>query len=75
MANEIETVDEILQKALTAAAIFSQLTQEHTDRIVRAVFKAGLGNRVRLAKMAHEETGMGRWEHKVMKNVVATQLV
>ncbi len=75
MTNEMDSVDEIVQRALTSAAIFSQLTQEHTDRIVRAVFEAGLGNRVRLAKMAFEETGMGRWEDKVIKNVVATQLI
>jgi acetaldehyde dehydrogenase/alcohol dehydrogenase len=30
---------------------------------------------VKLAKMAHEETNIGRWEDKVIKNVVATQLV
>ena len=75
MADATLSVDDLVQKSLTSAAIFSQLTQEHTDRIVRAVYRAGLENRVRLAKMAHEETGMGRWEDKVIKNVVATQLV
>lgn len=73
--NTAARANEILDKALLAAAEFHQFNQEQTDRIVEAVFKAGFSNRVRLAKMAHEETGMGIWEHKVIKNVLATQLV
>jgi len=68
-------IEEVMQKATHAAAIFSQLSQEHTDRIVRAVYEAGFNNRVKLAKMAHEETGLGDWKDKVIKNVIATQFV
>jgi acetaldehyde dehydrogenase/alcohol dehydrogenase len=71
----LQTANEIIQRALLAAAEFQQFNQMQTDRIVEAVFKAGFNNRVRLAKMAHEETGMGNWEDKVIKNVLATQLV
>lgn len=67
--------DDLLQKARIAAAIFSELDQEQTDHIVEQVYKAGLRNRVKLAKMAREETGRGVWEHKVLKNVLATQMV
>lgn len=69
------SVREIMDKATCAAAIFSQLSQDHTDRIVRAVYETGFNNRIRLAKMAHEETGLGKWQDKVIKNMVATQLV
>jgi len=68
-------VDAIMRKASLAAAVFSQLSQEHTDRIVKAVYQAGFNHRVRLAKLAVEETGIGNWKDKVIKNVVATQLV
>ena len=68
-------VDKIMEKAVSAAAIFSQLSQEHTDRIVRAVYEAGFNNRVKLAKLAYEETGKGKWEDKVIKNAIATQFV
>jgi len=71
----IAEVDIIMEKASFAAAIFSQLGQEHTDRIVKAVYEAGFKNRIKLAKLAHDETGMGAWEDKVIKNVVATQYV
>lgn len=70
-----QKADRLLTNAREAAAIFSQISQEHTDRIVKAVFEAAFKNRVRLAQMAEQETGMGRWEDKVIKNVVGSLLV
>ncbi|MCX6891707.1 MAG: aldehyde dehydrogenase family protein [Verrucomicrobia bacterium] len=70
-----EFADQILGRALQAGAVFAELGQAETDRIVDAVHKAAFNQRVRLARMANEETGMGRWEDKVLKNVVASQLV
>ena len=67
--------DDIIQRAQEAAAAFRDLDQAGTDRIVRSVYLAGMDNRVRLAVMAAEETGMGVGPHKVIKNVIASQLV
>lgn len=75
MADMQEHVEKMMRRASEAAAVFEQLDQEQTDRIVRAVYRAGFDARIRLAKMAVEETGMGIWEDKVVKNVLATQLV
>ncbi len=66
---------DVVEKASYAAAVFSQLSQEHVDRIVRAVYERGFKDRIRLAKLAYEETGIGNWKDKVIKNVVSTQLV
>ncbi len=71
----IDKANEILEKALFAAAEFHQFDQEQTDRIVESVYKAAFNARVKLAKMAQEETGIGIWEHKVLKNVIGSQLV
>ena len=68
-------VGEVLKKSVNADAVFRQSDQEHTDRIVRAVYKAVMDNRIRLAKMAVEETGLGFWKDKVLKTVVAAQFV
>lgn len=68
-------VNAIMEKAVSAAAIFSELDQGQTDRIVRAVYEAGFNSRIRLAKLAAQETGIGNWKDKVLKNVIATQLV
>jgi acetaldehyde dehydrogenase/alcohol dehydrogenase len=74
--NELaQRADEVMEKAALAAAEFNQLDQAQTDAIVERVARAGFEQRVRLAKMAHEETKLGVWQHKVIKNVVATQLV
>ncbi len=67
--------DEIIQRAQRAATAFKELDQPRTDRIVRAVYLAAMDNRVRLARMAADETGMGFGPHKVIKNVIAGQLV
>lgn len=75
MENYVQVADEMLQKAQIAAAIFQQLSQKETDKIVESVYKAGFNARIRLAKMASEETGIGIWQHKVLKNVLATQKV
>lgn len=69
------TAPELIQNATAAALAFRDLDQAKTDAIVRAVYVAALENRVSLAKLAHEETGIGTWEDKVLKNVIATQLV
>lgn len=67
--------EDIVARAVEAAEAFRHLGQKNTDSIIRAVYLAALAERVRLAKMAHEETGFGLWQHKVIKNFIATQLV
>lgn len=68
-------VNGIMNRAERAADAFRRFSQEETDRIVKAVAEAGFRNRVRLAKLAREETKLGRWEDKVIKNVIATRFV
>lgn len=70
-----ETVDELISQAREAAAIFSQYNQDEVDRIVHRAAKAGAAKRIELAKMAHEETGMGVFEDKVIKNLFATEYI
>jgi len=67
--------DEIVGRAVAAAAAFRRLDQEAVDRIVDAVFRATFDARVTLARLAFEETGMGVLEHKVRKNAWASLLV
>ena len=68
-------IDEVMNKAARAAVEFRKFNQEQTDRIVTAVYKAGFNNRIRLAGMAYEETGLGILKDKIIKNVIATQFV
>ncbi|MFA6484599.1 MAG: aldehyde dehydrogenase family protein, partial [Bacteroidales bacterium] len=68
-------IEEIMERARISGEKFSTYSQERVDQIVKAVYEAGFNNRVYLAKMAHEETGIGKWEDKVSKNVIATRYV
>jgi len=47
-----QKVNSLLNNATESAAVFSQLNQKQTDKIVKAVYKAAFKNRVKLAKMA-----------------------
>lgn len=75
MSDVRKKADEHLTKASIAAAEFEEFDQTKTDAIIEAVFEAALNARVTLAKMACAETELGVWEHKVLKNVLASQLV
>jgi len=67
--------DEIVGRAREAADAFRALDQEATDRIVEAVFRASFDARIELGRLAVEETGIGLFEHKVVKNAWASLLV
>jgi len=60
-------------QAKTAAAVFSQFSQEDVDRIVKPMVLAGLEQAQPLAALAVEETRLGVLEDKVIKNMVATE--
>ncbi len=64
------TVDEAVARAAKAQKIFQDLGLEQRRLIIRAMRKAAVGAAERLAKMAVEETGMGRVEDKIRKNLV-----
>ena len=73
--NQTTDINAAIRKAKSAAAIFGQLSQEHVDKIVYEVCKAGFDSRIELARLAIEETRLGKFEDKVIKNVVATQFI
>ena len=68
-------IENVMSKARKAAAELRNFNQEQTDRIVKAVYQAGFNNRVKLAKLAYEETKLGVLKDKILKNVIATKFV
>ena len=64
-----------VRRARTAAAVFTQCTQEDVDRVVKQMVLAGLEQAQYLARLAIEETKLGVLEDKVIKNMVATEFV
>jgi len=65
----------LIRQARTAAAVFTQCTQEDVDRIVKQMVLAGLEQAQYLARLAIEETRLGVLEDKAIKNMVATEFV
>src|SRR6201997_4459942 len=66
-------LEKLVSQARTAAAVFTQFTQEDVDRIVKPMVLAGLEQAQHLARLAVEETKLGGMEDKVIKNMVATE--
>jgi acetaldehyde dehydrogenase/alcohol dehydrogenase len=74
----IDSVDSLIakmQKMREAQEIFSTYTQEQVDKIFFAAAVAANKQRISLAKMAVEETGMGIVEDKVIKNHYAAEYI
>ncbi|MCR4672994.1 MAG: aldehyde dehydrogenase family protein [Lachnospiraceae bacterium] len=63
-----EYIEDLISKARAAQQEFETYTQEQVDRAVRAIGKIIYDNGEMLAKMGVEETGMGRYEDKIVKN-------
>lgn len=71
----ILNIETLMSNAMQAAQAWESFTQRQVDEIVKAAYEAGFNSRITLAKMAVEETGIGKWEDKVIKNVIATRYV
>ena len=68
-------LDGLAENAKLAAAEFAQFSQEQVDNVVKAMVMAGLRNAKKLARMAVDESKLGIFEDKVLKNFVATEFV
>ncbi|WP_373845523.1 acetaldehyde dehydrogenase (acetylating) [Clostridium sp.] len=71
----IQEVRTLIAKAKEAQAEFKNFSQEAIDKVVENIAKATEAQAVKLAKMAYEDTGYGKWEHKVIKNKFSSIVV
>jgi acetaldehyde dehydrogenase/alcohol dehydrogenase len=67
--------EELVGRARDAALAFRAFDQAQVDRIVHAVYAAAYDARMELARAACDETGMGVYEDKIIKNAWASLLV
>ena len=67
IARESE-IKELVLKARTAQSIYESFSQEQVDAVVRDIGKYVFDNAEPLAKMAVDETDMGSYEDKILKN-------
>ena len=72
---DVESLLQRINKLREAQRIFSGYTQEKVDEIFRAATMAANDSRIKLAKMAVEETKMGIIEDKVIKNHFSAEYI
>lgn len=75
IVDSVEKLEQALKRVRKAQETFATYTQEQVDKIFRAAAIAANKQRIPLAKMAVEETGMGVVEDKVIKNHYAAEYI
>ena len=75
IVNDEKSLEKMLSRVRTAQEKFASYTQEQVDKIFFAAAAAADKARITLAKMAVEETGMGVFEDKVIKNHYAAEYI
>ena len=69
----MQEVRELVEAAKEAQQELANMTQSQVDHIVRAIADAGVRNARRLAEMANEDTGFGKVEDKIIKNIFGSR--
>ncbi|MGN0178422.1 MAG: bifunctional acetaldehyde-CoA/alcohol dehydrogenase, partial [Monoglobaceae bacterium] len=75
IVDSVETLEAELEAVRAAQREYSHYSQEQVDKIFLAAASAANKERIPLAKMAVEETGMGVVEDKVIKNNYAAEYI
>ncbi|QOY59956.1 bifunctional acetaldehyde-CoA/alcohol dehydrogenase [Thermophilibacter immobilis] len=73
--DSVEVLQRRIQQMRAAQAEFAKFSQEQVDKIFYEASMAANKERIPLAKMAVEETGMGVMEDKVIKNHYASEYI
>lgn len=71
----IQETRTLIAKAKVAQQQFNRFCQRKIDHVVQKMAEAAEAAAERLAKLANEETGFGKWEDKVIKNQFASSAV
>jgi acetaldehyde dehydrogenase (acetylating) len=71
----IQEARDLVERAAAASRLFATADQQTVDRIVTAVARIASANAEPLARAAVDETGMGVYEHKIIKNRFASEFL
>ena len=75
VVDDLDSLEAKLAQMRAAQAEFATYSQEQVDKIFYEAAMAANKQRIPLAKMAVEETGMGVMEDKVIKNHYASEYI
>ncbi len=65
----------LVRSARTALAAYMEMDQSKVDGLVEAIASRTAAQAEELARMAVEETGFGKWQDKLQKNLLASERV
>ena len=71
----IQEARDLVARAAEAQRAYGQFDQQNVDKVVRAVAQAAGAESERLARLAVDETGMGVYEHKIIKNRFSSEIL
>lgn len=71
----IQAARDLIKNAKQAQIQFAKFSQEQVDKVVAHIAAEAARHAEELAKLAHQETGFGRWQDKVLKNIFASTKV
>ncbi|CAM3598223.1 acetaldehyde dehydrogenase (acetylating) [Parendozoicomonas haliclonae] len=71
----VQNVRTLLRKAKAAQLVLAEYDQARVDTLVKAMADVAELHARELAEMAHEETGFGKVEDKVTKNLLASRIL
>ncbi len=71
----IQEARDLVERAAAASRAFATADQATVDRIVTAIARVASANAEPLARAAFDETGMGVYEHKIIKNRFASDFL
>lgn len=71
----IQEARDLMKSAKQAQKQLAEYDQQQIDALVKAIADACIAEAEHLAKMAHEETGFGKWQDKVLKNLLGSRIV
>ena len=75
MSDVVTMIDGLVAKATKAAEAYKTFTQEQVDKICAAMDVASVAAEVMLGEEAVAETGIGRADHKAIKNHLGAHIV
>ena len=75
LVDNLEKLQKMIEKVRKAQEAFSRFSQDQVDKIFETAAIAANQERIPLAKLAVEETGMGVVEDKVIKNHYASEYI
>jgi len=66
-------IDRVMEETKRAQTLFADFSEEKVNRVLEAIHTVSMSNLEKWARFAHEETGYGKIEDKVIKNRLASE--